>query len=225
MKWLLVLVACTVWATDPPGPDEAKTLGKPLPAISLIEDGGQALPLESLKGKPLILNPLFISCPHTCSPILQSLKKSVKQLRAEGLDFNVLTFTFDPRDDDAALARIRQKLNLPPEWKIARGTPDQIDTLFKALDFRTTDLGKGVYGHPNLVAVADGGLLLRKYVYGTELYPDEMRLALKEAAQPPPKTLLQSISRPWLGVLTILAAGMGFWLSKLYRRSSRARSK
>jgi cytochrome oxidase Cu insertion factor (SCO1/SenC/PrrC family) len=185
--YFLLLLTFPLFASpEIPLPDESKTHGRALPRVTLTAEDGTPLQLSDLRGKPLILNPVFVSCPHTCSPITHSLRTAADVLREKGYVFQILTFSFDPNDSVASLHSFREKLGLPKEWHLAWAPAEAIDRILKAIDFQTRPLDDGGFAHPNLVAVFNADLKLEKYVFGVELSVDELELALIEASRTAP---------------------------------------
>ncbi len=179
---LVFFLSTLVWATTTIlPPNEGRTLGKPLPDVVLTDDAGRALRLDQFAGKPLIISPIFTSCLHTCTPITRSLLKATEQLRKEGLEFRVLSVSFDPDETQAGLARLRKKVGLPESWSVALGDSIQMGTLLEALDFKTMRMEEGGYAHPNLVAVVDPQSRLSSYVYGVDVSAPQLSLAVRES--------------------------------------------
>jgi len=185
-------------------PDESKTLGRGLPDIQLTDDSHKPVRLQDLLGKPVIVSPVFATCPHTCTPITRSLLKATNALRAKGYDFRVLTFSFDPNETQENLSALRKKNGLPADWIVARGSAKQTQHLLNAIDFQPVSTPDGGFDHPNLVVVTNAQSEIVKYVYGVELFPDEIELALIEAAKPTPWAHRY---RSWL-IIAALAAGV-----------------
>jgi cytochrome oxidase Cu insertion factor (SCO1/SenC/PrrC family) len=93
----------------------------------------------------------------------------------------ILSFSFDPAETDQGLAAF-QKLNAgEPNWKVVRATPDQIQQLLDALDFRTLQVGQSNYEHANLVFIANGDRVLRDYVFGADLTPERLQRSIQIA--------------------------------------------
>ncbi|MDQ7037822.1 MAG: SCO family protein, partial [Aquificota bacterium] len=58
-------------------PNESRTLGKQVPDVVLVDSEGEEFNLYSLKGKPVILSPIYTHCTSACPIITESLKKMV----------------------------------------------------------------------------------------------------------------------------------------------------
>ncbi|RMH08536.1 MAG: SCO family protein, partial [Aquificota bacterium] len=100
-------------------PNESRTLGKPLPDVMFVDSDGKKFNLYSLKGKPIILSPIYTNCSSACPIITDSLKKVVPKLGTPGVDFWVLSLTFDPTDNLENIKAFAQKHNLDRRgWKV-----------------------------------------------------------------------------------------------------------
>ncbi len=198
----IAFILCTLPLVLFATPD--KTVGAPLPLVDLQTDTGKTLSLVSLKGKPLILSPIFATCPHTCTPITRGLLKATDALKKKGFEFNVLSLSFDPSDGPATLSALRKKVGLPADWQMAYGKPETVKAVLDTLDFQVARMDDGGFSHPNLVVVLTPELRVAKHVYGTDFHADELELALEEASH----------KSPWakyshLGITAALAALAG----------------
>ncbi len=186
MGWIaclaLAVQTASVWGNTPFPPNQEKTLGKPLPDVHFTDDSGKAFLLSELRGKPLFLNPVFASCKHTCSPIIQNLKKALPEGAKLGVDYNLLTFSFDPQDDVVRMQTLRKQHGLAAEWKLAVGNKDEVRRLLEALDFRYMTLEEDGFAHSNFVVAADQDQKIRFYLLGVSQDPGMVLRAL-EAAQ------------------------------------------
>ena len=162
-------------------PKESLTLGQRVVDARLIEEDGGSVQVSSLAGKPLIVSPIFTRCEHTCPMHTMSLKKAIEQAGLPGRDFNVLSTSFDVSDTDEDLRRYRERLKLPPDWKLARATSDQLIPFLDSLDFHFISQVEGGFAHPNLVVFLTPGLEVAKYLYGTTYAPDGVSAALEIA--------------------------------------------
>lgn len=78
------------------------------PAFTLQASDGGELKLERYRGKVVILEFGFTSCPDVCPTTLAALARARKELGAEGDGLQVVYVTVDPERDDAA--RLREYL-------------------------------------------------------------------------------------------------------------------
>jgi protein SCO1 len=168
-------------AITPFPPNSSKTLGTSLPDVRFTDDSGKAFLLSDLRGRPVLLNPVFASCKMTCSPIIQSLKKALPPNLKLGADYQVLTFSFDPEDDKDRMAALRKQHNLPPEWTLAVGNADEVRKLLDAVDFRYLTLEEEGFAHSNFIVAADAQQKIQFYLLGVNHEPAMVARALEMA--------------------------------------------
>lgn len=184
-------------------PDETKTIGTQMPDVTLVADNDSTYLLSKLWGKPVIVSPIFTSCPHTCGIITESLRDALREVGEPGVGYEVLTVSFDPADDSASMRAYRDQMDLPPAWRLATMTEDDLSSFLAAMDFRITALEEGGFAHPNLVVVFSPDLKVSSYVHGVMYEPDALLAAMQTAAGD--ASLIKRF-RPYL--LLIMALGL-----------------
>jgi len=165
-------------------PDASRVLGHPVPDVTLVDDAGASFSISALAGKPVVLSPIFTRCPHACVMITTSLRDALLAIGAPGQAYEILTVTFDPADTEEDLRAYRERMELPPGWRMARGASAQIDSLLSAIDFQTVALERGGFAHANAVAVLAPDLTVSGFVHGLAYEERDLRLALARAAAP-----------------------------------------
>ncbi|MEJ5339056.1 MAG: SCO family protein [Aquificaceae bacterium] len=200
-------------------PNEGKTLGKELPDVFLVDSFGREFNLHSLKGKPLILSPIYTNCTSACPIITDSLKKVIPSLGKPGVDFWVLSFTFDPTDGQEDIKTFQEKHGLDGDgWKVVRvKSKEDLFRLVDAIDFRFMSIPETKdFVHPNLVVFISPDMKVKKYVYGVVFDSKEMRRALEYSLGK--RDILEDFTR-----FLFFAGLMGVSLSGLYLVISSAR--
>ncbi|MDE0960040.1 MAG: SCO family protein [Planctomycetota bacterium] len=173
----------------------------PLETVVRIESGEQA----SLKtvldsGLPVILNPVYFSCPMLCNLVVEGLIESIAQCDLKmGQDFEVVTLSIDPRDS-AKDARNREKLLIAAleesatlsgadvsgaesGWHFLTGRADALSAITDAVgfDYRWNDYNSE-YAHGAGIFVISPDGILTQTLKGIEFEPQTLRLALVEAS-------------------------------------------
>ncbi|NPA32200.1 MAG: SCO family protein [Aquificae bacterium] len=171
-------------------PNEAKTLGTYVPEdITLVDAQGKEFKLGDLKGKPIIISPIYTTCKSACPLITKSLKEVIPKVGKPGEDFWVLTFTFDPKDTLENIKEYQERYRIDGKgWKVVMGkTKEDLFRLIDAIDFRFMTV-ENEYIHPNLVVVLSPELQIKDYLYGVSYDRLELinalRLARGEIALP-----------------------------------------
>jgi protein SCO1/2 len=204
-------LGCSAFGQGVP-PNLSKTLGTTPPDVKFVDTQGRAFTLSDLKGKPVILSPIYAGCPSACIVISRSVKKALLELNLNPETYTVLTFSFDPKEALADMRSFQQKHQLnASNWRVACVHDD--DALFElldAIDFRFTYVSEQVKDHPNLLVFLDSDGVIRHYEFGLEFTPAQLQRGLRIARGQ--YTLWERIS-DWIfpiGAVGVLATGA--WL-------------
>ena len=164
-------------------PNEAKTLDTYVPGdITLVDSEGREFKLSDLKGKPIILSPIYTTCRASCPLITKNLKKVIPEVGTLGKDFWVITFTFNPKDTLENLKEFKKEYRIDTSgWIVAKAkTKDDLFRLLDAIDFRFMSAGED-FIHPNLIVILSPELQIKKYFYGVTYDKYELINALRYA--------------------------------------------
>jgi protein SCO1/2 len=156
------------------------------------DETGARVELDRYFGrKPVILNFVYFKCRDLCPLLLDGTVRTLRALSLGiGKEFDVLTVSFDPRDNAALAAATKRDFvrrygrpEAESGWHFLTGEPAAIDQLTRAVGFRYQyDQQTGEFGHATgLVLLTPGGKTSR-YYYGIEFSPRDLRLGLIEAA-------------------------------------------
>ncbi len=179
------------------GPGKTQSLGIdeklgrfiPLDVAFSAEDGRPVI-LRELIRKPTILALVYLHCRNVCGILLENLADVLNQLPAEpGADYEVLTVSFDEHETPA-LTSEKKKLYLqmitrpfPKDaWRFLTGDRENIHRLTEAVGFHFKRVGED-FEHPvTLIILSPGGKIVR-YMYGIDILPFDMKMALVEAKE------------------------------------------
>jgi protein SCO1/2 len=204
-------LGCSAFGQGVP-PNLSKTLGTTPPDVKFVDTQGRAFTLSDLKGKPVILSPIYAGCPSACIVISRSVKKALSELNLNPETYTVLTFSFDPKEALADMRSFQQKHQLnASNWRVACvHNDDALFELLDAIDFRFTYVSEQVKDHPNLLVFLDSDGVIRHYEFGLEFTPAQLQRGLRIARGQ--YTLWERIS-DWIfpiGAVGVLATGA--WL-------------
>jgi protein SCO1/2 len=178
---MMSMAVTAVRAVEPP--DEKKAIGTQMPDVALVADDSTTFKLSALWGKPVIVSPIFTSCPNTCSMITESLRDALHDVGEPGVGYEVLTISFDPADDTAAMRAYRERLALPKGWRLATMNAADLAAFLGAMDFHVDALDGGGFAHPNLIVVLGPDLRVRRYLHGVMFESAEVLASLEGAAK------------------------------------------
>ena len=124
---------------------------------SWTNDAGAALKLGALGGRPLVVTMFFAKCEYACPVLVHDMKK-VEGALPENVSTNIgfVLVSFDTeRDTPAALAEYRKNHDLPANWTLLRGTPDDVLELAALLGVKFKEDARGQFAHSNILTVLD----------------------------------------------------------------------
>ena len=166
-------------------------LGHSVPLdLTFRDENGKPVLIGQLIDRPTILAPVFFSCPDVCSFLLSNLSGTLNRLPTDpGKEFLILTVSFD-ETEGPPLASEKKNLYLkmiekpfPEEaWRFLTGDRESILKLMDAVGFYFKREGKNFLHPVALIILAPDGKITR-YLYGTEILPFDLRMALLEASE------------------------------------------
>jgi len=187
--------ACAVELFDPfssAGIDQRPGALVPLDA-RFTDQQGQTVRLGDLLGeRPVILAPVYYTCPNVCGAQLASLFNILASLDYRvGRDFDLIAYSFNPAETSADAQREMDRLRKRwPRQVDAAGVhflvSDEVSSkaLSDAIGFRYRyDPDLQQYAHVSAVAVLTAQGRLARWLYGLGYQPNDMRLAITEAGQ------------------------------------------
>ncbi|MBI1920300.1 MAG: SCO family protein [Geobacter sp.] len=169
-------------------------LGAQVPLnLTFRDQSGRSVRLGDLVSNgPVILTLNYYSCPTLCPVFLRALSKTVDGIKGLSLasDYRIVTVSIDP-DDTVGLARSKATetygmlpgvTGLPERWPFLVGKQEAISRLTQAVGFRYVRTKEGEFAHPSLLVILTPNGRVSRYLYGVEQRPQDLKLALIEAA-------------------------------------------
>jgi len=176
---------------ETPGVGIEEKLGQIIPLdIVFNDESGKRISLRQVIHKPTILAPVYYSCPDVCSFLLYNLARALNQLSSEpGKEYQVFAVSFDETEKPPlALEKKRLYLKMiekpfPEEaWRFLTGEEENIRKLTEAIGFRFKREGK-TFQHPILMVILSPNGKITRYMYGTDILPFDLKMALLEASE------------------------------------------
>jgi protein SCO1/2 len=166
-------------------------LGSQVPLeLSFLDEFGKPVSLRQLITKPTILTLVYYKCPGICSPLMNGVASVVEKMDLEaGKDFNIVTISFNPREDYIMAQEKKRnyldmmKKQIPQEsWRFLTGDSTSIARITDAVGFRYQPQGQD-YMHGAVLTVLTPTGKVARYLYGTDFLPLDIKLAVTEAAE------------------------------------------
>ncbi len=177
------------YKVDEVGIDEK--LGTTIPLdLTLIGEDGKPVTLRQLIDKPTIITLNYFRCAGICTPQLGGVAEVLNRTEAiPGKDFQVLTVSFDPRDEPDVAAQKRTNYlseitrPFPPSaWRFLTGPAATTQALADAVGFKFKKVGDDFVHAAAIIFISPSGKITR-YMYGTTYLPADLQLAAQEAAR------------------------------------------
>jgi protein SCO1/2 len=155
------------------GPGITEHAGDVIPAdIAAVDESGAAVRLIDLMDRPVILALVYYTCEHVCPLVLGALGQLASDLPLRpGLDYRLVTLSFDAADTPGAAATARANYTKPlgrafpaGAWTFLTAPAKDIDRLTGALGFRFERAGHG-FIHPSVLVVLGPGGRISRYVH------------------------------------------------------------
>src|SRR5471030_1768028 len=156
-------------------------------------EAGRQVPLSTFfhAGKPVLLAPVYYRCPMLCTQILNGVASSLKAVSLDpGRDFEIVAFSFDPRDTPETAAAKKQvylkrfgRAGTANGWHLLTGDEANIEALTGALGYHYKfDTASGQFAHASgIMLLSPDGRISRSF-YGVAYAPRYVRLVLVEAS-------------------------------------------
>jgi len=170
--------------------DESKFLGTPLEkGYVFLNAKGEEFTLGDMMGRPLILLLSYYSCDGTCPAINRNLKQALSEMDKfqVGKDYNVLTVSFDKNDTTQNLSHFVQMIDMPDSmnegWQYAiLKQKSDIDKLTASVGYKFFwSRADQVFLHPNVLIFLTPEGRIARYIYGTAMDGENLKLALIDA--------------------------------------------
>ncbi|HEX2330240.1 MAG TPA: SCO family protein [Candidatus Angelobacter sp.] len=162
--------------------------------LTFTDENGRQVQLRQYFGrKPVILTLVYYQCPMLCSQVLNGLTGALNGIVKlnVGRDFDIVTVSFDPRDDAKAAAENKKlyinryrRPGAAEGWHFLTGKEDQIKALTHAVGFRYAwDPEIQQYAHASGIMLLTPDGRLAQYYYGIEYAPRDIQFGLIESSQ------------------------------------------
>lgn len=159
--------------------------------IYLIDENNQKVLLTDLIDKPTIINWVYFRCPGICSPLMEGLAKVMDESDlVPGVDYQVLTISFDPRETiDLGLRKKANYLNLVNKkeviskgWKFFVSDTASIAKGTNATGFKYKRTGSD-YAHAASICIVSPKGKITRYLNGIYFLPFDLKMGIIESSK------------------------------------------
>ena len=169
-------------------------LGAKVPVdLPLTDASGKSVRLGDYLGAgPVLLTLNYYTCPMLCPLTFRSLSATMTQVKGLSLarDYRVVTVSIDPEEiPEIVRAKANETHSLMPglpdadaRWPFLYGSAASIRRLTETVGYRYRKVGSE-FAHPSVAIVLSPDGTVSRYLYGVEIEPRDLKLALIEAAE------------------------------------------
>lgn len=162
--------------------------------ILLVNEKGEQVWLADIIDKPTIINFVYYRCPGICSPLMEAVAGVMdKSELIPGVDYQVLTISFDPRETiDLGIRKKENYLNLMNNkekaeeakagWLFFVSDSASIVKATNATGFKYKKTGNDFLHAASLTVTSPDGKITR-YLNGMYFLPFEWKMAIVEASK------------------------------------------
>ncbi|MBV2168527.1 MAG: SCO family protein [Bdellovibrio sp.] len=237
------------------GIDE-KLGGKVDLSLKVKDDNGQEVTLGSFfDGKhPVIISPVYFSCPGLCNFHLNGLTDALKLMENEwtvGKKFKILSMSFDSKETpDLAAAKKKTYMKIygregaEKEWHFLTADEATVQSITQSLGFKFKwDESQKEWAHASAAVIITPDGTISRYLPGILFNPKDIKLALNEATEGKIGSIVDSLvlycfkydphqSKYTLAAFNLMKMGgavmvlvMVLWLLPILIRSRKAKKK
>lgn len=176
---ILLSVAVTTLTATPgvahdnvakPKSAERRELTVAVPDFTLVDQDKAIVGFASLRGKAVIVNFMYTSCPDICPLLTASVKAVQSQLTPRERDnVHFLSITTDPEIDTPAILKgyaRRHGVDLS-NWSFLTGKPQALQQVWRNFGVSVDKKGKGLIDHTTLTTVVDPQGRMRFAYFGS----------------------------------------------------------
>ena len=160
---------------DERGGFEVRNTSNCFPDVTLVDQHGRNVSLASLKGKPVLFDFIYTTCPGPCLLLTTQMKQIANRLGPKlGTEARIVSITVDPEHDHPAqlLAYANKQGADVNGWLFLTGTPKQIEDVMARFNVIRKREPDGTVDHVLEFFLVDGnGRALLQYI-GQKASPD-----------------------------------------------------
>lgn len=156
---------------------ERREMNAAIDDFVLTDQDGRPLEFRKLRGKPLVINFIYTSCPDVCTLLTASLKILRERLKpGEAGSVRFLSITMDPEVDtpEVLKAHSRRRQADAANWRWLTGKAAELAPVWQEFGVSVKRLDRGLIEHSTLTVVADAEGNMRFAYSGSAPDPDAL---------------------------------------------------
>ena len=167
---------------------ERRELNVVLDNFVLTDQNGKRLEFGKLRGKPVVINFMYTSCPDVCPLLTASLKIVRDHMNpAEAKAIRFLSITTDPEVDTPKVLKAYSRRHQADgaHWSWLTGKAQELAPVWQAFGVSVRRLARGLIEHTTLTVVADAAGHMRFAYFGSAPNPDVLMKDLRALEKDP----------------------------------------
>ncbi len=202
--WLFILIGSSpfyAFAAEDPAALEAalqidQRLGEQIDlGLKFKDTTGREVALSDyfVGHRPVIITPVYFSCPRLCGLLLDGALKLFKSMDLQiGAEYQVLSVSFNPKDSlesahsksEKYFTDLANTRNLKERagWDFLIGDPEPVRALMQQIGFKYIK-DKDDFAHSAILVLLTPDGKISRYFFGIDFPPWDVRLSLIEASQ------------------------------------------
>ncbi len=224
--------------------------------IKLVDEAGKEVLLGSFfDGKlPVIISPVYFSCPGLCNFHLNGLTDALKMMDnswSVGKKFKILSISFDSKENSELAAHKKEtymklygREGTSASWHFLTGSADSVRAFTSNVGFKFRwEEATKEWAHASAAVVVSPNGTISRYLPGILFQPQDIKIALNEATEGKIGNFVDSLvlycfkydphqSKFVLAAFQVMKMGGAFmvlvmvlWLLPIYMRSRRAKKQ
>jgi protein SCO1/2 len=168
-------------------------LGLPVDlGLTFIAEDGREVALRDYfeKGRPVILNLVYYTCPNLCDLILNGETASIHEIPwTPGKEYEIVTISIDPSETNEIASKKKETylraFDRPaPGWHFLADHQGHAKTLAEQVGYHYRyDARQQQFVHPAAIMILTPEGRIARYLYGARFSPRDVRFALTEASE------------------------------------------
>ncbi len=160
--------------------------------LTFIAEDGSTVALKDLfhKGRPVVLDLIYYSCPGLCDLILNGQTQAMRQIPwTPGDQYEVVTISIDPKEkpdlaSQKKQAQVGSYQRPAPGWHFLCDKDGNAKKLAEEIGYHYRyDPKQDQFAHASTIFILTPEGRIARYLYGYRFRPMDMRFALTEAAE------------------------------------------
>lgn len=156
--------------------------------LTFTRSDGEEMPLREVIKLPTVLTLVYYRCPGICSPLLQELADNVDKCDLmPGADYQLLTVSFDPREDEELASIAHNTIigsldkQIPPDsWTFMTGRQENINRLADAVGFGYIKDKEDFIHSATVMFISPEGKITT-YIQGLDFLPADLKNGIMDA--------------------------------------------